>query len=148
MSKRVRFQKTDTTQLPLSDGDWVEVRVRLSGAERRKMSARAFSSMRATSSNPEIGVDFAALGLSRIKAYLVDWSFDDAAGKRVPCTEAAIDALDEETLVEIDEALDKHCEKVEAESKALSGVAASSPGSPAAGTSVGVGSNTTEPQST
>lgn len=126
-AKRVRFQRTNTDRLALSNGDWIDVRHRLSGAERRKMSASAFSTMKSTGAAPEIGVDFAVLGLSRTKAYVIDWSFVDENDKRVPVSDAAIDALDEETLDEIEKALDAHCERVDAESKATSGDPASSP---------------------
>ena len=96
------------------------------------MSAAAFRDMQRTGTagtgEPRIGVDFAALSLARTKAYLLDWSFRDAKDKPTKVTSEAIDALDEETLVEIEAALDAHVTAVEAEVKAQSGAPASSQG--------------------
>lgn len=122
--KTCRFQNADVDRLPLSDGDWVEVKHRLSGGEAKRMSTAAFRDMQRPSApgeQPRVGVDFAALSLARTKAYLTDWSFRDAKDKPVKVTPESIEALDEETLKEIEDALDAHIEAVQAEVKARSG---------------------------
>jgi hypothetical protein len=127
-----RFERPDVVRLALRDEGWIEVKRRLSGGERRRMSAAAFTDMQQGkgadgSDQPKIGVDFAVLGLARTKAYLVDWNFRDAKDKPVKVTPAAIEALNEESLKEIEEALDTHIAAIEAESKVPSGEPASSP---------------------
>lgn len=141
---RVRFQKLTVVRLPLSEGDWVEVRERLSGVEKKRMSASAFQSLTQgkEEDKPQIGVDFAILTVARTKAYLVDWNFKDENDKPVKFSEDAIDALDEDTLKEIETALDKHIAEQDAKKQLPSGEATSSSGSPAVATSAGAGSNT------
>ena len=137
--RKSRFQRTNSVRLALTEGDWIEVRERLSGFETRKMAGAAFTSMNA---NGDIAVDFPALGLARTKKYLTDWNFVDDNDKRIPLSESAIAALDEEALKEIEAALDVHCSAMEAESKANSGDPASSPDLSSAGSSGGRGPST------
>jgi hypothetical protein len=126
---RCRFEKSDIVRLPLADEDWIEVKHRLSGGELRRMSAAAFRDVQQTAvpgDSPRIGVDFGTLSLARTKAYLKDWSFRDKDDKPVKVTPEAVEALDDETLKEIEKALDAHILSVEAEVKARSGEPASS----------------------
>jgi hypothetical protein len=121
-----RFQKTDVVRLPLSDGDWIEVRRRLSGAEKKLMAAAAFTDFRQGAKDGKegeqrFGVDFGLLSLSRTLTYLKDWSFRDEADKPVKCSRAAIEALDQETLDEIERALDAHVAAMEQEKNDPSG---------------------------
>lgn len=126
---RCRFQNADVVRLTLSGDEWIEVKERLSGGEARRMSAAAFRDVQRTgktaTDEPRVGVDFAALSLGRTKAYLVDWSFRDQKDKPVKVTSEAIESLDEETLKEIEDALDAHIKTIEAEVKARSGEPAS-----------------------
>jgi hypothetical protein len=117
-----RFQKPNIVRLSLSNGDWIEVRERLSAGQVRRMSAAAFTDVQQTDPRtaPRIGVDFARLALARTMAYLVDWSFRDDQGRPVKVTQEAIEALTPESLAEIEEALDKHIAAMEAEKKDLS----------------------------
>lgn len=115
---RNRFQTPDIVRLPLSDDDWVEVKKRLSGGEARRMSAAAFTDVSPGNGDGKIGVNFATLSLARLKFYLVDWSFTDANDKPRKLTPDAIEALDEDTMKEIEDALDAHI-KATAEEKKL-----------------------------
>lgn len=127
MSK-CRFQNADVDRLTLSDGEWIEVKHRLSGGEAKRMSAAAFRDVqrpKEMGDQPRVGVDFASLTLARTKAYLTDWSFRDAKDKPVRVTPEAIEALDEEALKEIEDAIDAHIDAVQAELKAQSGEPAS-----------------------
>lgn len=125
-----RFVDAKAERLSLSGGDWIEVRRRLSGADTRRFQTAGFTRVVPPSGDQkaEIAVDFATAALARTVAYLIDWSFKDASGTRVPCTKDAIYRLDEATLKEIEDALDKHEARLEAESKLPSGEPESSQG--------------------
>jgi hypothetical protein len=126
-----RFEKTDSVRYPLGSEDFVMIRRRLSGAEKRRMHASAFTDLSGAKGDTQIGVDFSALGLARVYAYLTDWGgpgFLGEDGKTVKCTREAIDALDEDTLKAITEVIDAHVTKTADETKAPSGVPASSQG--------------------
>lgn len=124
-----RFVDAKTERLTLSGGDWIDVRRRLSGADTRRFQTAGFTRVVPPSGEQkaEIAVDFATAALARTVAYLIDWSFKDAAGNRVPCTKDAIYRLSEESLKEIEAAIDAHEERLAAESKLPSGEPASSP---------------------
>jgi len=101
---KLRFEQPEIVRLQLSDGDWIEVRKRLSAGQNRRMHSAAFDKLEGKG----VTVDFALLGLARTIAYLLDWSFRDKEDKPVKCTPAAIEALTMEDLKEIETALDKH----------------------------------------
>lgn len=114
-ARRTRFTDPTTVRLELSDGDWVEAKRGLTYAEQERVSGAMMRSMR--SSDDEIGIDWAKHRLLRLESWLVDWSFEDAKGKRVPLSRAAISNLDPDTAQEIHEALDTHIEALEAAKK-------------------------------
>lgn len=110
---RNRFETPDLVRLALSDGDWIEVRRKLSAGEFRRMHATPFTKL---ADGGGLSVNLAVLGLARTKAYLVDWSFRDANDKPVRCTSEAIEALTQSDLDEIEKALDAHLEAVDGDS--------------------------------
>jgi hypothetical protein len=106
MSKRNRFVTPATVRLELSDGDWIEIKERLTYGEERKL---ANSALVATSANG-FQVDLARAQLLRMEIWLTDWSFVDNNGKSVPLTPSAIQNLDPDTAEEIIAALDAYQE--------------------------------------
>jgi hypothetical protein len=128
---RNRFVTPDTVRLPLSDGDWIEVKQRLTNGERRRLNSAALGkSMPLGAEVTEIAVDFAEMGTARALTYIVDWSLEDD-GHRVPFTREAFLSLDEETAAEIDAVLDAHIETIAGNSPTAS-VNGSAPASPSA----------------
>ena len=106
---RCRFVQPDVIRLPLSDGDYIDVKKELNAGEQRRVFSRLVKAMH-FSEKPEI--DPEQVGLSKVVEYLVGWSFADAQGKPVPVSEAAISNLDGETYGEIVKAIDAHDEAV------------------------------------
>ncbi len=106
---RCRFVQPEITTLTLSDGDWIEVKTELNAGEQRRVFSRLVKAMH-FSEKPEI--DPEQVGFSKVVEYLVNWSFTDAAGKRVPVSDAAISNLDGDTYGEIVKAIDAHDEAV------------------------------------
>jgi hypothetical protein len=113
---RNRFVSAETARLDLSDGDWVEVKGRLGVAEEKKIQSAIFRGVQGIQGlggpkkDVELRVDTSMAYMIKLKTYLVDWSFEDEKGKRVKVTEAAIEALDEDTADEIMKVLDAYLE--------------------------------------
>lgn len=136
---RQRFAPPDVSRLRLSDGDYIDVKRRLSHGEREEMFARM-----APRPAPEGGFELSRreVRTARVLASLVGWSFTDAAGApaafspRQPEAErlSAILALDPDTFDEVLAALDAHEAAQEAAREALKktpgGAPADAPTSP------------------
>lgn len=106
-----RFVSAETVKLDLSEGDWVEVKGRLTYGERQRLAASSFRTGHLGSD--AVDLDFEAYALTKLETWLVDWSFTDAKGKHVSVSRAAIRNLDPETADEITEALNAHIEATE-----------------------------------
>lgn len=137
---RNRFVTPETVRLDLSDGDWIEVKRRLTNGERRRLNTAGLSKSLTIGNeqNQEIDIDFAEFSLARAAMWIVDWSFEDD-GRRVAVTRVALESLDEETADEIDKALDAHIEAMAGNSQTAS-ANGSAPASPSAsGSAAGPG---------
>lgn len=102
---RCRFVQPDVVRLPLSDGDWIDVKKELNAGEQRRVFSRLVKAMHF---NEKAEVDPEQVGLSKVVEFLVGWSFTDSGGKPVPVSEAAIGNLDGATYAEIVKAVDAH----------------------------------------
>jgi len=109
-----RFVQPSVSRLELADGDWIEVKRELSIGEARAAMARTVKSMRA---DGRIEPDLEQVGRSEIAAYIVDWSFDDPNGRRVPFSAGAMDNLTGEAYDEIEARVREHIRSVEADRK-------------------------------
>jgi len=120
----IRFITPDTVTLPLSDGDSITIKTRLSHGERDAMLAR----MRA-----DDGKDLRAAELA---GYLVAWSSSVPYSLELPEDEriATINALDADSYDEMRDALKAHLDAQQEEKKRRTGVTGSAPisSSPAA----------------
>src|SRR5689334_10447372 len=105
MGRRVRFVTPKVVRLELSDGDWIEVKERLTVGEARAAMSSFVGSYRPDGSRTP---NLDTLGMGQVLAYLTDWSFVDENDKRVPVSIDTIKNLDLDTYGEIDSALDRH----------------------------------------
>src|SRR5687768_11027673 len=106
MGRRSRFARPDTIRVPLSEGDWLEVRKRLSARDQRQGFARLVkkATFDATSANghqqeeeqTQVEIDTSQVGFSTVLAYLVDWSLPEfpIKGQSLDVVTDALDALD------------------------------------------------------
>lgn len=140
----LRMRRPETVRLPLADDDWIVVKKHLTAGERRQM----FADMLRYGVDGDEKVDRLKVGLSKIVAYLLDWSGVDADGKPIDITgkspseltsivndlppEAFSDILT--AVVEHDAAMDASREK---EKNAPAGESASSATSPSPDSSAG-----------
>lgn len=118
-TKPQRFVTPAYKQLALSHGDWIRVKERLTYGESVRLQGAGAVDLLVNSGVDEagqhIGIDLAAFEMARITAWVVEWSFADERGKRVPVNRDTIESLDPDTAEEIKAAIDRHVEKLEAE---------------------------------
>jgi hypothetical protein len=152
-----RFPPPALTTLKISNGDTLTVKRRLNAGESRA----AFARMARTLADGSIEIDPLLRGITIITAYLVDWSLTDDTGQLVvirdqppPVVIAALDALDSESYLEIQNAIEAHDAELlrerNAEKNAPDGGNASSPISPLPDAAIGAssGSANSTPTST
>jgi len=114
---RNRFVQPETVRLDIGDGDWIEVKKRLTSGEAR----RAYTGIiKNATQDGKFAFDMNVLGRQELLAYLVEWSLIGLDGKRVPIDtearkEAAVDALDQDDFKTIDDAVTAHIAAMEAE---------------------------------
>jgi len=93
-------------RLPLTDNDYIDVKAELNAGESRKVWADMVRDG-VKPGEPTI-LDPERVGLTRMLAYLVGWSFVDADGRPVPVSEAAILNLTRDSFREIFDVIDEH----------------------------------------
>ena len=113
----------ESVRITLRNGEWIEVRKRLSYGEANKARAAAFTKDIGPSGRPQ--VDMEQLGKVQIMAYLLNWS-QVFNGEPIPIhtpalLSSALDNQDEDTINEIIDAITVHIEKVQAEKNAPAG---------------------------
>lgn len=121
MSRNRGVNPNETTQLPLSDGDWIEVRMRLTSGEERmiqRLTAKGYQRADSDGGDSQIRVDLDVTKYASVRAaqYLTNWSLRNYEGKPIPLPAnfsldrraAIIESLDEDTVREIDEAITAH----------------------------------------
>lgn len=110
-----RFVRPETKTLPISHGDTLTVRKRLTAGERRAMFARMYA-------EGTVRVDPIRVGVAAMTAYLLDWTLTDDDGKPVPIRDLSpddigrvLDNLTPESFNEIQDAIETHAEAMDAE---------------------------------
>lgn len=139
MSRNRGVNPNDTVTLSLPDeGDWIEVRRRLtSGQERmiQRMTAKGYQRADASGGDAQIRVDLDVTKFALVRAaqYITNWNLKNFEGKPIvlPANYTLekrveiIEGLDEETVQEIDDAISAHVtaqqEARDAEKKARGG---------------------------
>jgi hypothetical protein len=106
-----RMVRPETTTLQISGGDWLLVKKRLNNGEQRAMFARMYLE----GSDGALHVNPLQTGISKVLAYLVDWSLTDLQGKQIVILNQSIDAvicgldaIDPDSFAEIKTAIETH----------------------------------------
>jgi biotin synthase-related radical SAM superfamily protein len=108
MARHNRFVSPNVVRLPLSDGDWIEVKERLSYAEQEQLNASSMKPVIVQEGGSRLELSLEVFNINRVAAWVVDWSFVGPDDRVVPVTRAYIEALDPATAAEITTALDAH----------------------------------------
>lgn len=109
---RCRFVQPEVVRLALSDGDYLDVKKQLTAGEQRKAFTDQVKSMHL---GDKAEIEPFRIGITRILAYVVGWSFVDQDGHPVPFSESAVNNLETDTYNEINDALNVHEELLEKE---------------------------------
>jgi hypothetical protein len=100
-----RFVSAETVRLELTDGDWIEVKRELSYGEQQELFLRDVQMTGLAGGERNVSVDLQLINIRDMAMWIVDWSFEDAKGKRVPVSIDSIKALATDAAEEVDEAL-------------------------------------------
>ena len=117
----MRFVSPETVRIDLKNDQWIEVKKELSAKERDDLSHAGLIASFATAGKkapePSFELDFAALNMAQVEAYLMDWSARSEDDKPVPVSPENIGDLATEDFDEIKAAIDTHVASVDAEKK-------------------------------
>lgn len=115
MGKRCRFVKPEKVRIGLSQDDWIEVRKKLSVGEQR---AAVTSFVGVYTRDGGRTPNLETLGMGQTLAYLIAWSLHDDEDRPVDISLDSLKALDPRDYAEIEAAINKHIEAVDAEDEA------------------------------
>src|SRR5262245_25372664 len=101
------FVEPEVARLQLRGNQFIDVRRELNAGEQRRLFASMVKDG-ATEAGERAKLDPERVGITRIMAYLLGWSFTDASGRPVPVCEAAVDNLTQDRYREISTAIDVH----------------------------------------
>jgi hypothetical protein len=107
-----RVVRPETKILHISQGDWLLVKKRLNHGEQRAAFTRTIKAMDMGSG---LQLDPSQLGVTKVVAYLLDWSLVDLDGKSIVIRDqpfdvvaSALNSLESESVVEILAAITAH----------------------------------------
>lgn len=100
-----RFVKPQIVRLPLSGGDWIEVKRRLNTGEEHDLFARMLPPL--VTPGEKMQLQSKEVLLAKVSSYLLGWSLTDN-GQPVSITDGALRNLDPDTFGEIRDAIDAH----------------------------------------
>ena len=116
---RCRVVAPDVVRLPLSEGDTVDVKKTLNAGEYRQL---IYSQFKEAPDGATLVPDHAKIGMAKLLAYVVGWSFVGFDGAPLPyrpdepeeIRRATIDGLDQDTYRELIAAVTAHEEREDA----------------------------------
>ena len=108
MARRNRFVSVNVVRLPLTEGDWIEVKERLSYEEQEALNAASMKPVVVQGGGSRLELELGTFNIQRIMAWVVDWSFVGPDDKVPAVSRITIGSLDPLTANEITAALDTH----------------------------------------
>ena len=107
---RCPIVRPETVRVSLSEGDFLDLKKRLNTGEYRHMLQAQFKDV---SAGEKAVINLEQMGLSKVLAYVVGWSFVDLEGKPLPFSEATLRLCDPAVFTEILTAVEAHDDAVE-----------------------------------
>jgi len=113
----IRVRRPSTDRLELTEGDFLIVKQDLTAGEYRDLIRAATRPVTVTGdkATPALELDPIAAGFATVLAYLLDWSFTDADGRKIPIADqpvavvrAALDNIDSDAYMEVQKAIQDH----------------------------------------
>jgi hypothetical protein len=112
---------TEMRRLDLSDGDWIDVRDRITYGAKQRLDSVSIRSMVQGDGPAKIDLDMSTFRIERMAAYIVGWSARKPDGSPVKPDRDSFAALSEHAADEINKALDRHIEARAEEAKQADG---------------------------
>ena len=69
------FVVAGTTELQLSDGEWIEVKEQLSFGEQEDLNTAGLKTMKTVAGETEVSLEWSQFNTAKILMWVVDWSF-------------------------------------------------------------------------
>lgn len=130
---RCPIVRPEVVRVPLTDGDFLDLKKQLNTGEYRSMLTAQFKDVQAGS---RAVINLEQMGLSKVLAYVVGWSFVDLEGKPLPFSVDTLNACEPDVFTDILAAVEAHEAAIDqarsAEKKEKGGASASSAISPSA----------------
>lgn len=117
---RCRYVNPDTTRYDLSDGDWIDLKRQLTAGERWAINAAGVTEEEGPGGAVVQKCDLAQRYVAIRLGWIANWSFVDGDGNQTAVTGPALEALDLDTIAEIDQAIIRHTETQRARKNAMS----------------------------
>lgn len=132
----IRFTAPEPVRIPISDGDYIVIKKRLSHGERDDMMALMMPSM---TPGEKLLIDSKEVRTAKVLTYLIGWSSPTPMSPEIPqaVRRDTLRGLDPDTFDEIDRAIDTHIAAVEKEKNAPGGGNGSSAISPSPSAATG-----------
>lgn len=105
---RNRFQPPDVERIPLSDGDWIEIKKDLNNGDSKKHEAAGLKPPAVVDGKIISPVNWETYDIERAAIFLVDWSFRDKYDKPTRPSIDTIKALRPEDFAEVNTAIFRH----------------------------------------
>lgn len=122
---RNRFVVQDFIRLPLSDGDWIEIKKQLNNGESKKLEAAGMKTPIRIDGELITPIDWEVYEIERCLIFLLDWSLKGADDKPVKISAAALRAMFPADFEEINRAIFDYIARVAKEKNAQRAMEAS-----------------------
>jgi len=119
MGRRSRFITPQIKRLPLSDDDWIEVKLDLNTGDSKILERAGVQPPIMLNGRPFEPMDWTIYEMTKVHIYLLDWSFRDSDDKPVKVSLDALKNLDPMDFAEISKTVSKHIQERLMEKKAL-----------------------------
>ncbi len=105
---RIRVAPTDVEKLPLSDGDWIEVKRDLNNGDVKKLEVAGQKPPTMVDGQVVYPIDWEVYEIERDLIYITDWSLTGLDDKVLKVGRDALRAITPEDFQEIHDAITKH----------------------------------------
>lgn len=108
---RNRFLVPETDTIPLTDGDWIRVKMDLDNGDTKKLECCGQKPPVSVDGKIIFPIDWEVYEMERALIYLTEWSFADAQGNQTKPSMATLKALNPDDFKELELAIYEHIAK-------------------------------------
>lgn len=112
---RIRFHAPIVDRIPISDGDWIEVKHKLNNGDQKRLESAGLKPPMVVGGKIISPIDWEVYEIHRAMIFLTAWSLHGPDDKPIDITVDALRALDTDSFEEINRAIYRHIAQVTAE---------------------------------